>query len=78
MEVSFSHQSSTKKVKFNEPTQLDNVQPGGSFKIRGIGLTMQRAVRDCPCHPNLHHHYLRENMFLSFLAVHYFFFILDS
>ena len=24
--------------------QLDNVQPGGSFKIRGIGLTMQEAV----------------------------------
>merc|ERR1711971_1338141 len=26
--------------------KLDNVQPGGSFKIRGIGLTMQEAVKD--------------------------------
>jgi len=26
--------------------KLDNVQPGGSFKIRGIGLTMQEAVRN--------------------------------
>jgi len=26
--------------------KLDNVQPGGSFKIRGIGLTMQEAVRE--------------------------------
>jgi len=25
--------------------KLDNVQPGGSFKIRGIGLTMQEAVK---------------------------------
>ena len=32
--------------------QLDNVQPGGSFKIRGIGLTMQEAVS----HHHYHHH----------------------
>jgi len=25
--------------------KLENLQPGGSFKIRGIGETMQRAVR---------------------------------
>ncbi len=26
--------------------KLDNLQPSGSFKIRGIGLTVQRAVAD--------------------------------
>lgn len=26
--------------------KLENIQPGGSFKIRGIGATMQEAVRD--------------------------------
>ena len=25
--------------------KLENLQPGGSFKIRGIGETMQQAVR---------------------------------
>ena len=25
--------------------KLENLQPGGSFKIRGIGHTMQEAVR---------------------------------
>ena len=26
--------------------KLENLQPSGSFKIRGIGHTMQMAVRD--------------------------------
>ena len=26
--------------------KLENLQPGGSFKIRGIGHTMQAAVRE--------------------------------
>ena len=44
--TSMSKMMSSPSIPRNVYLKLENVQPAGSFKIRGIGLTMQNAAKN--------------------------------